>query len=83
MSDILVMTAAWAAAYKRQCAADACLGKPFDLDDLLAIVTRCLAQDERDGTAAGRRNATRASARPSHKRPFLRQAECDGWRRPS
>ena len=51
---IVVMTAAaQAATYERQCAADAMLPKPFDLDLLLATVTRFLHQGGRDGLAAG------------------------------
>ncbi len=43
---IVVMTAAaQAREYERQCAADAILPKPFDLDQLLAVVTRFLQQD--------------------------------------
>jgi CheY-like chemotaxis protein len=43
---IVVMTAAaQAAEYERQCAADATLPKPFDIDQLLAVVTRFLHQD--------------------------------------
>jgi DNA-binding response OmpR family regulator len=37
--------AAQAREYERQCAADAILPKPFDLDQLLAVVTRFLQQD--------------------------------------
>jgi two-component system response regulator MprA len=49
---IVVMTArAQAAAYERQCAADARLPKPFDLDQLLATVTRFLHEAQDDPTA--------------------------------
>ena len=49
---IVVMTAgAQAAAYERQCAADAMLPKPFDIDQLLATVTRFLHEADDDSTA--------------------------------
>jgi CheY-like chemotaxis protein len=51
---IVVMTAATeAAAYARDCAADATLAKPFDVDQLLATVTRFLPEDGRDPAAPG------------------------------
>jgi CheY-like chemotaxis protein len=51
---IVVMTAAaQAAEYEQQCAADAILPKPFEIDQLLAVVDRFLHQDGRAGLAAG------------------------------
>jgi hypothetical protein len=45
---IVVMTAAaQATEYEQVCAADAILPKPFDVDQLLAIVTGFLDNDER------------------------------------
>jgi CheY-like chemotaxis protein len=44
---IVVMTAAaQATEYEQVCAADAILPKPFDIDQVLAVVTRFLEQDE-------------------------------------
>jgi CheY-like chemotaxis protein len=51
---IVVMTAAaQAAEYAQLCAADAILPKPFDLDQLLATITRFLYQHERHPTSPG------------------------------
>lgn len=63
---IVVMTArAQAAEYERQCAAMRCCPSPFDLDQLLAVVTRFLDQGRRDHAAPGDRGLPPADRAPS------------------